>query len=107
MGNSCGKIPSSWVTQWRQQILSGKKKRSKVYLELTADGEDLGRVEIELFDDVVPRTAENFRQLCTGEKKEQGLHYRGSLFHRIINRLAFIDKPVSWDPYQQVHATGG
>ena len=81
MGNSCGKIPSSWVTQWRQQILSGKKKRSKVYLELTADGEDLGRVEIELFDDVVPRTAENFRQLCTGEP---GFGYKGSKIHRVI-----------------------
>jgi len=42
---------------------------------------------IELFANVVPRTAENFRLLCTGEKKEQGLHYRGSLFHRIINRF--------------------
>ena len=62
---------------------------------------------IELFANVVPRTAENFRLLCTGEKKEQGLHYRGSLFHRIINRLAFIDELVSGDPYQQVHATGG
>ena len=81
MGNSCGKIPSCWVTQWRQQILSGKKKRSKVYLELTADGEDLGRVEIELFDDVVPRTAENFRQLCTGEP---GFGYKGSKIHRVI-----------------------
>ena len=39
----------------------GKKKRSKVYLEITADGEDVGRIEIELFDDIVPRTAENFR----------------------------------------------
>ena len=45
---------------------------------------------IELFANVVPRTAENFRVLCSGEKKEQGLHYRGSVFHRIINRLAFF-----------------
>ena len=55
--------------------MSGKKKRSKVYLEVTADGEDLGRVEIELFDDLVPRTTENFRQLCTGEP---GFGYKGS-----------------------------
>ena len=57
----------------------GKKKRSKVYLEVTADGEDLGRVEIELFDDLVPRTTENFRQLCTGEP---GFGYKGSKVNR-------------------------
>ena len=60
---------------------SGKKKRSKVYLEVSADNEDLGRIEIELFDDLVPRTAENFRQLCTGEP---GFGYKGSKVHRII-----------------------
>ena len=62
-------------------LISGKKKRSKVYLEVSADNEDLGRIEIELFDDLVPRTAENFRQLCTGEP---GFGYKGSKVHRII-----------------------
>ena len=47
-------------------VLSGKKKKSKVYMEFTADGEELGRLEIELMDWLVPRTTENFRQLCTG-----------------------------------------
>ncbi|CAE6971893.1 CYP63 [Symbiodinium sp. CCMP2456] len=42
-----------------------------------------GRLEIELFADVVPRTAENFRCLCTGEKGRH-LHFQGSVFHRII-----------------------
>ena len=49
-----------------------------------------GRIVIELFANVVPRTAENFHLLCTGQKKEQGLHYRGSVFHRVINRLVFF-----------------
>ena len=42
--------------------------RPRVFLDLQRNGEDIGRIEIELFSDVVPRTAENFRALCTGEK---------------------------------------
>lgn len=53
-------------------------------------GEPLGRITFELFKDVVPKTAENFRQFCTGESKNsvgrpQG--YKGSKFHRIVSRL--------------------
>ena len=57
--------------------------RSKVFFDMTADGKALGRITMELFDDVVPKTAENFRALCTGEKGGN-LHYKNSCFHRVI-----------------------
>ena len=47
--------------------LSAEAKLPRVYFDLSAGGQKLGRVTMELRSDVVPKTAENFRQLCTGE----------------------------------------
>jgi len=55
----------------------------QVAIDVTIGGEPAGTIEAELFADVVPKTAENFRVLCTGEQGED-LSYAGSPFHRII-----------------------
>ena len=62
-------------------------------------GEPLGRVTFELFKDVVPKTAENFRQFCTGETKDgagkpQG--FKGSKFHRIVCDIQEATCRLSW-----------
>lgn len=61
-----------------------KEKLPRCFLDITADGEKLGRIVVELRSDVVPKTAENFRALCTGEK---GFGYKGSVVHRVIPKF--------------------
>lgn len=63
-------------------------KRAKVFFEVAIGKAAPKKITFELFNDIVPKTAENFRALCTGEKgvgkSGKPLHYKGSSFHRII-----------------------
>ncbi|KAJ0797635.1 putative peptidylprolyl isomerase [Helianthus annuus] len=71
------------------------KKNPWVFLDLSMNGSPARRIVIELFADIVPKTAENFRALCTGEKGKSTtgtpLHYKGVKFHRIIKGFAVQD----------------
>jgi len=62
--------------------------RSTVFFDMSIGGASAGRIVFELYDDIVPKTAANFRALCTGEKgmgkSGKPLHFKGSAFHRVI-----------------------
>ncbi|THU63966.1 hypothetical protein C4D60_Mb01t21430 [Musa balbisiana] len=59
-----------------------------VFFDMAVGGAPVGRIVMELYADVTPKTAENFRALCTGEKgagrSGKPLHFKGSTFHRVI-----------------------
>ena len=77
-----------FATPANAQKTTEAKVTHKVFFDVEINGESAGRIVMGLFGDDVPKTAENFRCLCTGEKGKgqmgKPLHYEGSLFHRVI-----------------------
>lgn len=84
--------------------MAQEEQDSFVYLDVAVGGINEGRIIIELFNKIAPKTCENFRKLCTGEVEYEGkkLSYKGSIFYRIMK--GFI---VQGGDFENNDGTGG
>ncbi|XP_051505832.1 peptidyl-prolyl cis-trans isomerase D-like isoform X2 [Myxocyprinus asiaticus] len=85
----------------------GNPDNPRVFFDVDIGGETVGRIVFEVFADVVPKTAENFRALCTGEKgigqsTGKPLHFKGCRFHRIIKQFM-----IQGGDFSNQNGTGG
>lgn len=81
--------------------------RYRCYFDLTLGSLPAGRIVFELYTDVTPKTVENFRALCTGEKgigktTEKPLHYKNAIFHRVVK-----DFMIQSGDFSAANGTGG
>lgn len=82
-------------------------ERFRCFFDISISGLPSGRILFELFNDVVPKTCENFRSLCTGERglgatTNKPLHYQGVLFHRVVK-----DFMIQGGDFSNGNGTGG
>ena len=59
--------------------------RPKTFFDISIDNKEAGRITFELYNDIVPKTTENFKKLCEGHQMgDKQMGYKGSIFHRVI-----------------------
>lgn len=82
--------------------------RKRTFFDITIGGLSAGRIVFELYADLVPKTADNFRALCTGEIQSPGketgkkLHYKNVIFHRVVK-----DFMIQAGDFSNGNGTGG
>lgn len=87
---------------------TSKTERKRTYFDVTLGGLPAGRIVFELYADIAPKSAENFRALCTGEIQSLGkvtgkhLHYKGVIFHRVVK-----DFMIQSGDFSAGNGTGG
>ncbi|CAH3134262.1 unnamed protein product [Porites lobata] len=88
-------------------VPKAKGYRPRCFFDVQINGSPAGRIIFELFADICPKTSDNFRALCTGEKglsrtSGKALHYKGSGFHRVIK-----DFMIQGGDFTKGNGTGG
>ena len=109
--SALGSAPKSTVSYLSFAENAGTADQSyrnpRCFMDLQIGGRRAGRLVFELFADVVPKTAENFRCLCTGErgaalKSRKALHFKNTIFHRVIKGFM-----MQGGDFQNMNGTGG
>jgi len=90
-----------------REIGVAENGRTRVFMGITMGNRKVGRMVFELYNDITPKTCENFRALCTGEKglgktTRKPLHFKGSTFHRVIK-----DFMIQGGDFSEHNGTGG
>merc|ERR1711990_706464 len=93
--------PQAPVPVPQRQQQQQQPQRSKVQFRVSADNEDYGVINMELFDEVVPRTVANFVAIASGQN-QQGFSYKNTIFHRIIPQFM-----LQGGDFERFDGTGG
>eukprot|EP00639_Heterosigma_akashiwo_P034855 CAMPEP_0194715702 /NCGR_PEP_ID=MMETSP0296-20130528/7465_1 /TAXON_ID=39354 /ORGANISM="Heterosigma akashiwo, Strain CCMP2393" /LENGTH=202 /DNA_ID=CAMNT_0039615713 /DNA_START=87 /DNA_END=692 /DNA_ORIENTATION=- len=84
--------PFDWENDGLSKLID-RSKRSQAFFNITIDGEAAGQIKFELADDILPRTCENFKMLCTNSP-ETAFSYKGTAIHKIVKGTGIMGGDV-------------